>query len=247
MIDKSRKSLAALVVLAADVEPDTTSAGVSVRTLLSAGSDGAGLGRRLVDFAPGAQFASVAGADGELCFIIKGSGRLSAGSHQEVPLRQDQGLLIPAGLGYQVRADDNTELRLDVVSLPAATHAAGAEADPAGPLARHLSDCAVETTGDRKFRVVFGPGADCSVATQFVGEIPPGKAPDHSHPYDETVLVLEGEGVVHIGGDTRALEPGMCTHLPPGLSHCLENTGTTMLRVLGVFHPADSPASKLPA
>jgi quercetin dioxygenase-like cupin family protein len=113
------------------------------------------------------------------------------------------------------------------------------------PLVRGLADCDVEWTGDRQFRVLFGPGNDCSVATQFVGEIPPGRAPVHSHPYDETVLVLGGEGTLHLDGDTAPLSPGTCTHLRPGQPHCLENTGTTLLRVLGVFHPANSPAAKL--
>src|SRR5258708_4791547 len=67
--------------------------------------------------------------------------------------------------------------------------------DPPAARASDLAACEVETTGDRKFRVLFGPGRGCSVATQFVGEIPPGRAPDHSHPYDEVVLVLAGEGV----------------------------------------------------
>jgi quercetin dioxygenase-like cupin family protein len=79
-----------------------------------------------------------------------------------------------------------------------------------------------------------------------VGEIPPGRAPEHSHPYDEMVLVLEGEGVAHVrGGDgDRALAPGTRLHLPPGRPHCLENTGTGTLVVLGVFHPGGSPAQK---
>jgi quercetin dioxygenase-like cupin family protein len=83
------------------------------------------------------------------------------------------------------------------------------------------------------------------VATQFVGEIPPGRAPEHSHPYDEVVLILAGEGVAHIGGAEHALAPGTCLHLPPRLLHCLENTGANTLWVLGVFHPADSPAAKV--
>jgi quercetin dioxygenase-like cupin family protein len=78
-----------------------------------------------------------------------------------------------------------------------------------------------------------------------VGEIPPGRAPDHSHPYDEVVLILRGEGIAHIGGVAHALAAGTCAHLPPGLAHCLENTGPGTMRVLGVFHPADSPAAKL--
>jgi quercetin dioxygenase-like cupin family protein len=102
----------------------------------------------------------------------------------------------------------------------------------------------VEVTGDRRFRVLFGPGNGCSAATQFVGEIPPGRAPEHSHPYDEVVLVLEGDGVLHAGAGDRPLAPGSCVHLPPGEPHCLENTGRAPLRVLGVFHPGGSPASK---
>ena len=82
------------------------------------------------------------------------------------------------------------------------------------------------------------------MATQFVGEIPAGRAPDHSHPYDELVLVLSGEGVLHTSLGDHAIRPGSCAHLPPGQLHCLENTGPAILRVLGVFHPADSPAAK---
>ncbi|HXZ71674.1 MAG TPA: cupin domain-containing protein [Streptosporangiaceae bacterium] len=114
----------------------------------------------------------------------------------------------------------------------------------AGPRLSELADCPVEVTGDRRFRVLFGPGHGCSAATQFVGEIPPGRAPEHSHPYDEVVLILEGQGVLHAGAGDRPLAPGGCVHLPPGEPHCLENTGRATLRVLGVFHPGGSPASK---
>ena len=100
-------------------------------------------------------------------------------------------------------------------------------------------------TGDRRFRVLFGPGNGCSAATQFVGEIPPGRAPEHSHPYDEVVLILDGEGVLHSVPADQPLAPGSCVHLPPGQPHCLENTGQVTLRVLGVFHPGGSPAAKL--
>jgi quercetin dioxygenase-like cupin family protein len=131
-----------------------------------------------------------------------------------------------------------------MVCLPA-TAAPGPAPAGARPAIRDFADCPVETTGDRQFRVLFGPGRGCSVATQFVGEIPPGRAPEHSHPYDEVVLILAGEGVAHIGGEVRRLGPGSREHLPPGLPHCLENTGRDTLRVLGVFHPADSPAAKL--
>jgi mannose-6-phosphate isomerase-like protein (cupin superfamily) len=58
------------------------------------------------------------------------------------------------------------------------------------------------------------------------------------------VLVLAGAGVLHAGSADHPLAPGGCVHLPPGQAHCLENTGDTTLRVLGVFHPGGSPAAK---
>ena len=47
---------------------------------------------------------------------------------------------------------------------------------------------------NREFRYLVNQDAGCVDVTQFVGVIPPGRAPDHSHTYDEVVYVLEGEG-----------------------------------------------------
>ena len=66
----------------------------------------------------------------------------------------------------------------------------------------------------------------------------------HSHTYDEVVFVLEGEGVYHIGDDEVQMRPGTCIHLPPLVRHCLENSGSATMRVLGVFHPSGDPASR---
>lgn len=246
----------ATVVRAADVQPARTATGASVRLLLDAsaapGSTAPGLVRRLVDVPPRARFDGVAGVAGELWFVIGGSGRLDVGGHPGLPLSADHGAWIPPGAPFRLSAEGPAGLRLDAVTLPPAAGRAPDSSTPADstltdstPAACDLRGCEVETTGDRRFRVLFGPGRGCAVATQFVGEIPPGRAPEHSHPYDEMVLILQGEGVVHVGGADHALAPGTCTHLPPGQLHCLENTGTGTLRVLGVFHPADSPAAKL--
>jgi quercetin dioxygenase-like cupin family protein len=211
-------------------------------------SSGSGLVRTLADIPPGAQHAGTASAGGELWFVIEGSGRLDVDGVPGPALTPERGLWIPPCSGYQVDCDGSGGLRLDLVALPATS----APTAPPGisvaslPLSRDLRDCPAETTGDRTFRVLFGPDRDCAAATQFVGEIPPGRAPEHSHPYDEVVLVLQGTGVAHVDGADRPLSAGQCLHLPPGRRHCLENTGQRAMRVLGVFHPADSPAAKLP-
>jgi len=225
--------------------------GIGLTVLARTGAGASGLVRTLAEIPPGGRHAGSAGAGGELWFVIDGSGRLDLDGAPGLALVPDRGLRIPAGAAYQLECGQACGLRIDIVALPAAARpadwdglAASSCADVA--LSRDLADCPAETTGDRTFRVLFGPGRECAAATQFVGEIPPGRAVEHSHPYDEVVLVLQGSGVAHVGGGDRELLAGTCLHLTPGLRHCLENTGPQMLRVLGVFHPADSPAAKLP-
>ena len=97
-------------------------------------------------------------------------------------------------------------------------------------------------TAGREFVLGATPDTGCASVTQFIGLIPPGRAPDHFHTYDEVIYVLEGEGVLEIDGDQAPLRAGTCVHLPARLVHCLANTGESEMRVLGVFRPAGSPA-----
>ena len=97
---------------------------------------------------------------------------------------------------------------------------------------------------NREFRYLVNQDAGCLDITQFVGIIPPGRAPEHSHTYDEVVYILDGTGVYHIAGEDFALAQGTCLHLPPYVRHCIENTGSKDMKVLGVFHPSGDPASR---
>ena len=226
-------------------------------TVLDTGAGG--LVRRRAGVPAGTLLAGTAEAGGELWFVLAGTGRLAFGDGTDEPVRADCGVWLPPGTDYELLAE-GTEVTLDCVALPAGgagsdggggsdgeperRGGAGAEVHGERALVRELADCPVEVTGDRRFRVLFGPGRGCGAATQFAGEIPTGRAPEHTHPYDEVVLILAGEGVCHTGAGDRPLAPGSCVHLPPGLPHWLENTGQATLRVLGVFHPGDSPATK---
>jgi quercetin dioxygenase-like cupin family protein len=139
---------------------------------------------------------------------------------------------LPGGTAYSVSGHD--------LRIVAVTVLAGNAAD-ARPHVVRFDDCTPEWTGDRQFRVLLSAGL---TVTQFVGVIPPGRAPAHQHTYDEVVHVLSGSGVVHLPAGDRPIAPGNSIYLAPGTPHCLENTGTGDLRVLGVFHPAGSPAAK---
>jgi quercetin dioxygenase-like cupin family protein len=216
---------------------------VVVRTLVDTAPGGDGLVRRRVEMPEGSAVDAAAGPGGELWYVIDGTGGLTSGTGPAAALRPGTAVWLPPGAGYRLTAAAGM-LTMDSVTLPAAT---GIPDEAGVPRLARLADCAVEVTGDRRFRVLFGPGNGCAAATQFLGEIPPGRAPLHSHTYDEVVLVLDGEGVLHAGPAEHPIAVGTCIHLPPGQQHCLENTGQGTLRVLGVFHPGGSPAAKTTA
>ena len=145
-----------------------------------------------------------------------------------------------AWMGVAIAMLAGAVLALGHAVLAVTLRAGSGCAGPTRPVVR-LEECEPERTGDREFRVLLSEGL---TITQFAGLIPPGRAPAHHHTYDEVVHVLAGRGVVHLSGTTAEIGPGTSIYLPPYQPHCLENTGSGPLEVLGVFYPAGSPAAK---
>lgn len=67
------------------------------------------------------------------------------------------------------------------------------------------------------------------------------RTPRHVHPYAEMNYILSGQGRVEVDGTEYPIAAGSAFFLPAGVPHCVENTGTGFLRLLGVFRPAGSP------
>jgi mannose-6-phosphate isomerase-like protein (cupin superfamily) len=130
----------------------------------------------------------------------------------------------------------------DEPSLPVRQTAAPAVA----PLVR-LSDRKALPTADRWYRVLVDHEVGSTQVTQFIGSIPPGRAPDHFHQYEEVLLILRGEGRMWAGKSNTPIAAGSCIYLPKSQIHCVENTGDGELRLLGVFYPAGSPAVRYDA
>ena len=105
-----------------------------------------------------------------------------------------------------------------------------------------LSERRALPTADRWYRVLVDDEVGSEQVTQFVGSIPPGRAPDHFHEYEEVLFILRGQGRMWAGENNTPIGPGSCIYLPRRLVHCVENTGAGELRLLGVFYPAGSPA-----
>jgi mannose-6-phosphate isomerase-like protein (cupin superfamily) len=121
------------------------------------------------------------------------------------------------------------------------TRSGDALAGGAAPIVR-LADQRTQPTADRWYRVLVDNEIGSEQVTQFVGSIPPGRAPDHFHHYEEVLFILKGEGRMWAGETNTPIDAGSCIYLPKGQVHCVENTGGGELRLLGVFYPAGSPS-----
>lgn len=53
----------------------------------------------------------------------------------------------------------------------------------------------------------------------------------------EVYIILEGEGIAHIGGETQAVKRGDLVLIPAGKEQFIENTGTDNLRFICVVSP----------
>jgi quercetin dioxygenase-like cupin family protein len=176
----------------------------------------------------------------EVLFVISGKGTLRL-EDVRYELEPETGAYLRPGEDYEVVAHDPDLMRVVSVSIPDPV-----PAPPSAPreVVRRLADQeAHPATSDREFRIVADPSTGLRSATQFVGYIPPARAADHFHTYDEVIYVLEGEGVLHVGETEQTLSAGSSVELTARTVHCLENTGEDVMRIVAVFRPAGSPAA----
>jgi quercetin dioxygenase-like cupin family protein len=61
-------------------------------------------------------------------------------------------------------------------------------------------------------------------------------APEHSHPHEQIMNLMEGEFELTVGGDTELLTPGAIVVIPPDVPH--SGRAVTACRIIDVFHPA---------
>jgi peroxiredoxin Q/BCP len=197
------------------------------------------LEQRIMRFAPGRSKPRGDPGKQEVLYVASGTGTLHLDGVPHV-LQPDMGAFVAAGESYEIENEGPDDLVLVSVLAPQES----APGERRTVTVRYGDRSALPASPNREFRYLVDHEAGCHDVTQFVGVIPPGRAPLHSHTYDEIVYVIEGEGILHMNDRESPLEPGSSVHLPPLREHSLENTGARPMRVLGVFHPAGDPASR---
>ena len=229
------------VVDEAEVEPvreegDTA----SVRVTFDASNGCERLEQRVLRFAPGRSRERTLADRQEVLYVVAGGGQLHlAGKTHE--LEPETGVFIAPGETYEVECSGPGELLAVSVVAPEDRERASVDRKVT---VRFADQPELPASSERTFRYLVNEDAGCFDVTQFLGIVQPSKAPIHSHPYDEVGYIVEGEGIAHVGGESTPIRAGSCFHLPPEELHCIENSGTGVMRILGVFHPSGSPASR---
>jgi mannose-6-phosphate isomerase-like protein (cupin superfamily) len=196
------------------------------------------LEQRVTRFAPGRSRERRLDGRQEVLYVVSGRGRIEV--NREVhPLEPDMGVFVASGETYVIDSDEP----LEVVSVTAPEDGRAA-AGQRRVTVRVDEQPELPASSERTFKYLVNQDAGCADMTQFVGIVQPSKAPFHSHTYDEVGYIVEGEGFAHIERESIPLRAGSCFHLSPGLEHCIENSGSGPMRILGVFHPSGDPASR---
>jgi mannose-6-phosphate isomerase-like protein (cupin superfamily) len=202
---------------------------------------------RTLEFATGASPALRSETD-DIWYVLDGNATLELAGHAH-DVNPGTGIYVAPGQPVRVRNAATGPLVVASVRCPDPEDARTTETAPAvtgrrpvvPPLVR-LADRPRTTTGDRWYVELVNGAVGSHHVTQFVGSIPPGRAPDHYHHYEEVIVVLAGRGMAWAGPAHAPIAAGSYIYLPKKQLHCLENKGDEPLLLVGVFYPAGSPA-----
>jgi mannose-6-phosphate isomerase-like protein (cupin superfamily) len=218
------------------IEGDTA----AVRRAFDAARGSQILHQRIVDYAPGRSRPVETGDRIAVLYVVSGKGTVEVAGRAH-PVEASTGVYVAAGESYELENPGPDRLIVVAVTAPAERDGS---ASPERRAVREADQPTLTASGDREFRYLVTEDVGCRDVTQFRGDIAPGRAPDHSHVYNEVIYVLEGEGALHTEGEDAPVTSGSCIHLPAFLMHSLENSSESTMRIVAVFHPAGDPASR---
>lgn len=181
-----------------------------------------------------------------ILFVVSGSGRaiisgreFEVNPHDGVYIRPDEALqLVPAG---------EETLRVFALASPQGTlewPAAMPDNFDTGCPERVVSVDTRQRTemGPRYFQLLVDKRIGSRTITQFIGHIPRSKAAPHRHLYEESIIVLAGEGYMWTEDRKAAVSAGEAIFLPRKQLHSLEATSADGMFVVGVICPGDNPS-----
>jgi mannose-6-phosphate isomerase-like protein (cupin superfamily) len=220
----------------------------TARIVISRNSGAQSITQTVSDYAPGLSPAVVNPRAEEALYVASGEGKCRVNGF-EYALSAGAAIFVPPGAVYTIENTGAETIRLvssccpedpqrHIVEGPLPT---GSGQPPRLLVHEDLRED-IRAGQDRLFRYLVYTDVGCQQITQFAGWIPPGKAPVHYHTYEEGIFILEGHGIVHTDDETCEFGTGSSIYFPIGVRHCVENPGTSTIKLLGAFYPSGSPA-----
>jgi len=181
-----------------------------------------------------------------ILFVVAGRGRVEI-SGRQFGVKAHDGVYVRSGEALRLAAADGETLQVFALAHPPGPlewpDAMPQNFDAEYPERVVAVDPAQRTAmGARYFQILVDKRIGSRLITQFIGHIPPSKAAPHRHLYEESIIVLAGEGYVWTEDRKAPVRAGEAIFLPRKQLHSLEATSTDGMFVVGVICPGDNPS-----
>ena len=180
-------------------------------------------------------------------FVSAGVGRVVIAG-RSFPIDANAGAYVRPGETFRLENDGEAPFKVFAAACPRAEaiewHGAMASNfdDNLPKRVVGLDRDARHTMGDRFFQMLVDKSIGSDVATQFIGDIPLSKATPHRHLYEESLIILSGEGCMWTEEKKTPVKAGDVIFLPRKQLHSLECTDPGGMLVVGVIYPGDNPS-----
>ena len=219
----------------------------TARAVISQNSGAQRITQTVSGYTPGLSPAVVNPRAEEVLYVASGEGKCRVNGF-EYTLRPGVAIFVPPAAVYNIEntgaktmrivsscCPEDPQRHIVVGPLPKAS------GKPPQLLIREDLREDIRVGQDRLFRYLVYTDLGCKQITQFAGWISPSRAPVHYHTYEEVIFILEGHGLVHTDEASCEFGAGSSIYFPIGVRHCVENPGTSTIKLLGAFYPSGSP------
>ncbi|MBM3550039.1 MAG: cupin domain-containing protein [Alphaproteobacteria bacterium] len=182
-----------------------------------------------------------------ILFVTSGQGRIVIG-RRVFAVEANTGIHVRPGEGFRLENDGSEPLHVFAAACPRADVISWGDTMPDRFEDRFpqrtvtLDPAARQRIGDRFFQMLVDKTIGSDVVTQFIGDIPQSKAMPHRHLYEESLIVLSGEGWMWTERLKARVRTGDTIFLPRKQVHSLECTAPGGMLVVGVIYPGDNPS-----
>jgi len=191
----------------------------------------------------------VISADGRhtVLFVAAGDGEIDI-SGRRFGVGPLTGIYVRPGEAYRVRNAGSTPLKFFICNGPGSEDLAWLGEMPAAFEAQYPRRTAGidlahrRKMAERDYQLLVNREHGSTVVTQFIGNIPLSKAEPHRHLYEETLIFLNGAGVVWTENLKTHVAGGDVLFLPRKQAHSVQCTTPGGFDVVGVIYPGDNPS-----